>query len=242
MSAEETHTLVGAYALDALSDTERVAFERHLAGCGSCAVEAAELRATAARLADPVAVAPPSRVRAEVLAQVRRTVQVGPAVRGSVGSAGRPRRWLAAAAAVVVIAGGAAGATFAVAEHRVRVAQQHSAEADAITAVLAAPDARTSSVPASGGGQLTVVTSARLGRGVALLGALAVPGDSGAYQLWTLHGSTATSAGVLAAGSRGGARLIPDLVGVTGIAVSHEKAGGSTTGQPQLPVVASVTL
>jgi len=188
-----------------------------------------------------VAVGPPPALRAAVLARVSRTAQVGPAARSTVAGPPRVRRWLAAAAAVVVIAGGAAGATFAVQEQRVRDARSHAAEADAIAAVLAAPDAQSRAVPAAGGGELTVVTSASLGKGVALLGSLAAPGD-GAYQLWTMHGSQPVSAGVLAAGVRGGARLLPDLTGVTGVAVSHEQAGGSTTGAPHLPVVASVVL
>jgi anti-sigma-K factor RskA len=242
MTVAEVHTLAGAYALDALSETEKAAFQRHLAGCEGCAREATELRATAARLADPVAVGPPPALRAAVLARISRTAQVGPAPRSAVAGPPRVRRWLAAAAAVVVVAGGAAGATFAVQEQRVRDARSHAAEADAIAAVLAAPDAQSHAVRAAGGGELTVVTSARLGQGVALLGSLAAPGDNGAYQLWTLHGARAVSAGVLAAGVRGGAQLLPDLTGVTGVAVSHEQAGGSTTGAPHLPVVASIIL
>ena len=109
--------------------------------------------------------------------------------------------------------------------------------------MLAAPDAQSHAATGAGGGELTVVTSRPPGAGGRrLLGSLAAPGDTGAYQLWTLHGSQPVSAGVLAAGVRGGAWLLPDLTGVTGVAVSHEPAGGSTTGAPHLPVVASVVL
>ena len=38
MSAD-LHTLTGAYAADALSDTEQLAFERHLTACPACAQE-----------------------------------------------------------------------------------------------------------------------------------------------------------------------------------------------------------
>ena len=51
MSDQELHTLTGAYATDALDADERGAFEQHLESCGSCRLEVAELRATAARLA-----------------------------------------------------------------------------------------------------------------------------------------------------------------------------------------------
>ncbi|HEY1175361.1 MAG TPA: zf-HC2 domain-containing protein, partial [Phytomonospora sp.] len=50
--SDDVHTLVGAYALDALDDLDRARVERHLGRCPSCAGEAAELTATAARLAD----------------------------------------------------------------------------------------------------------------------------------------------------------------------------------------------
>ena len=68
MSAD-LHTLTGAYAAHALSDTERLAFERHLDACPACAQEVRELTETAARLGGAVAAPPPpdlwDRVRAE---------------------------------------------------------------------------------------------------------------------------------------------------------------------------------
>ncbi|MGW4275741.1 RskA family anti-sigma factor, partial [Streptomyces seoulensis] len=51
MTTMDLHSMTGAYALHALPDDERAAFERHLAGCASCAQEVAEFAATAARLA-----------------------------------------------------------------------------------------------------------------------------------------------------------------------------------------------
>jgi anti-sigma factor RsiW len=56
----DLHRLTGAYALHALSDEENASFERHLAGCASCAQETAELSATAARLGLAVATTPAS--------------------------------------------------------------------------------------------------------------------------------------------------------------------------------------
>ena len=47
----ELHHLAGAYALDALEESERAAFEQHLASCDWCTVEVADFRATAAVLA-----------------------------------------------------------------------------------------------------------------------------------------------------------------------------------------------
>ena len=50
----DLHKLTGAYAVDALDDLERARFEQHLAECDDCRAEVAELRETAALLADSV--------------------------------------------------------------------------------------------------------------------------------------------------------------------------------------------
>ena len=44
---EIPHTLAGACALDALTEPDRVRFERHLAGCEACRQEASSLREAA---------------------------------------------------------------------------------------------------------------------------------------------------------------------------------------------------
>ena len=86
------HNLTGAYAAQALADTERVSFERHLDACPGCAQEVRELAEITARLGAAVATAPPpglwDRVRAEALA----TRQVPPVTRrAGGGGAGRGR-------------------------------------------------------------------------------------------------------------------------------------------------------
>ncbi|MBO4209182.1 anti-sigma factor, partial [Micromonospora echinofusca] len=101
------HALAGAYVLDAVSDIERAAFSRHLADCETCALEVAELRETVARLADQTWSVPPPRMRAEVLAQIRRTPQLPPggvARPAGRGGSARWRQWTIAAAAAGVVA------------------------------------------------------------------------------------------------------------------------------------------
>ena len=51
---EIPHTLAGAYALDALTEPDRVRFERHLAGCEACRQEAGSLRENRLNVAGPV--------------------------------------------------------------------------------------------------------------------------------------------------------------------------------------------
>lgn len=50
MTTPDIHTLVGAYVLDAVDDTERTAFEAHLPACPACRAAVREFRATAALL------------------------------------------------------------------------------------------------------------------------------------------------------------------------------------------------
>ncbi|MGC5561579.1 anti-sigma factor [Streptomyces sp. FR-108] len=79
MSTEDPHTLTGAYALHALSDEEREAFERHLGKCEACARETAELSATAARLGLAVSLPARPALREHVLREIRTVRQEGPA-------------------------------------------------------------------------------------------------------------------------------------------------------------------
>jgi anti-sigma factor RsiW len=71
----DIHALAGAYALDAVDDLERAAFDRHLRSCESCALEVAELTETVAWLTHSVAEPAPAGLRAAVLAEVARTPQ-----------------------------------------------------------------------------------------------------------------------------------------------------------------------
>jgi anti-sigma-K factor RskA len=66
----DIHGLSGAYAVDALDDVERAAFERHLAQCRACQDEVASLRAAAAELPHLAATSPPPELRESVLRQI----------------------------------------------------------------------------------------------------------------------------------------------------------------------------
>ena len=66
----DIHALVGAYAVDALDDVERAAFERHLAECPACRAEVAGLREAAAVIGGSVPQDPPPGLRDRVLADI----------------------------------------------------------------------------------------------------------------------------------------------------------------------------
>jgi len=237
MTQVDIHALAGAYALDALDDLERVSFQRHVALCDACAQEVAELRETTARLADASWEAPPSTLKRDVMAEIGRTRQVGPAVRPAradrEGPAGRNRwrRWTAGAVAAGILAIGAATATYAVQEQRVRQSEQ-------VAAVLDDPDAVIRRVPVRGGGEMSTIVSPSKDAGIVLLSGLTNPDASHAYQLWYLEGDEKTSAGLMAAGSGGGFQFLERVGNAEAVAVTLEPAAGSE--QPTTDPLAAV--
>jgi|CZKW01.1.fsa_nt_gi hypothetical protein len=96
--AASAHTLVGAYAMDAVSDSDRAGFEQHLAECRSCREEIRELREATARLAVAAAVVPRPELKARALQAVTHIRQLPP-VSGEAGATApgaqsrQRRRW-----------------------------------------------------------------------------------------------------------------------------------------------------
>ena len=76
----DMRVLTGSHALNALSDLERMGFERHLHRCASCRAEIRGLRETAARLAMAKTVQPPAQLEQRVLAATYRTRRLPPLV------------------------------------------------------------------------------------------------------------------------------------------------------------------
>ncbi|THV27106.1 anti-sigma factor [Glycomyces paridis] len=238
----DVHTLIGAWALDAVDADERLRVERHLAECESCAQEAAELREAVSRLADVTLTEPPPRLRDAVLAEVRRTRQEAPAepapqARGSVRrsrAGGHRRLRLALGAAVLAVAAAFAGV--AVTWSVMRGAE--TGPESELAAVLEAPDAEVGSQAADGGGRVTVVSSAALDRAVVVVSGLAEVADDRSYQVWLVDEAGQVSAGVMDAGDSSATMLVDGLGDTQVIGVTNEPAGGSEV--PTLPMVADV--
>lgn len=76
----DIHALSGAYAVDALDEHEREAFERHLADCRDCQAEVDSLREAAASLADSVSLTPPEHLRGHVLGSIAKVRPLPPVV------------------------------------------------------------------------------------------------------------------------------------------------------------------
>jgi anti-sigma-K factor RskA len=236
----DIHTLAGAYALDAVTDLERVAFDRHVAQCEACAHEVAELRATAARLADDTAQTPPDRLREDVFEEIRRTRQVGPSTRSSGAPAPRWRRWAVAAAVVGLVAAGGVAVGYAVQDQRVRDAQRQATGARRVEMVLSAPDAQVRTAPGPGDGHVTVVTSASLNAGVAFVNRVTPPGPDRAYEFWLIRDAHPTRAAVMATDTGHATVLFDGVRGVQSLGMTDEPAGGSE--QPTTPVLVTIPL
>jgi hypothetical protein len=230
---EVPHTLAGAYALDALTEPDRVRFERHLAGCEACRQEAGSLREAAGRLAAVPAVPPPPRVREQVLAEAARTRQQAPlTVDVLAGSGRRAVRWRAPRMAVA-IAGGCIlvalvlGGLFIHTQRSLSVEQAHNR---AIATILNAPDATIMSAKAVKSGSATVVMSHRDHALVLTTAMLPALPAGQRYQVWLMGPHRTRPAGMLPVPHRGMtapvvvSRVAPgDMVGLT-----VEPASGST--------------
>jgi len=234
---EPIHSIAAPYALDALDDADRDRFERHLPGCPACQDEVRGFMAVAAVLAEAVTGVPPAGLRDQVLAAASCARQLSsaalPQPAAGAGRKTRPAprsRWVPrlalAAGAAGLAASAVLGGVTAAARHGQSAAQ---AQAQAIAAVLSAPDARLVSAATSAGGSATLVTSVRQGTMVFTSSGLpALPG-SRVYQLWFI-GRTTRSAGLVpvAISGRTAPVVASGLAAGDKVGVTVEPAGGSS--------------
>ncbi|MFJ3888477.1 anti-sigma factor [Streptomyces rubrogriseus] len=235
MRTEDLHSLTGAYALHALPDDERAAFERHLAGCATCEQEAREFAAATARLGLAATVAPAPALRDRVLHRVTTVRQVPPGG-GTAGKARRvaPRgrglaRWaLAACVAAAAGLGGTAVWQYERAQDAGQRAAQAERRAETLAGVLAAPDAESRTARLADGASGTLVVSERQDRAVFLASGMAEPPRGKVYQLWFNDHGTMRSAGLMDPGSTSQAVLMDGAVdGAAGVGITVEPASGS---------------
>jgi anti-sigma-K factor RskA len=251
MTMSDIHSLSGAYALDAVDDIERAAFERHLRECSSCSLEVLELRETVGRLSDSVAVEPPPRLRASVLQAVARTPQTPPgrAPRGGpAASAQRWRRFAAASVAAGVIAVGIGIGTWTIANRNLDDARRATAAAEAqlerVGQILAAPDAKQYITPATGGGTVTVTVSRSMNAAVAAMGGMPDAGAGKIYQLWMIPAGepavVAQSVGTTPPGDTSTTQVVP-VGDAKAFAVTVEPGDGGSD-KPTTEPVAFIAL
>lgn len=211
--AMELHTLVGAYVMDALPETERVGFERHLGSCEQCRDDVRGLREATAALSAAVAGQPPAQVRERTLRAASRLRQFPPVLpehshrrehpvnrSASARLAGlmlrdwRTRSVTAAAAAVLVAAAVLLGLHTTSMQDRLSAAEQRDHD---IAVVLGAADATTLTAKVTTGGTATVVMSHRNRALVVITHGLPALPSSRGYEVWLMNSSGDRPEGML---------------------------------------------
>lgn len=241
----DLHTLVGAFALDALEPVERDDYEFHLDTCDVCRQEVAELAATAARLGSVAEMQPSAAMRARVLDAVSRTPQHRPTVvslQAHRSARRTPALLLAAAAATAVLGIGVGVQQYQ--ENQDLESQQIAADReDAIIAeVLAAEDKVVRDSQTGSGLQLTVVTTPQSDNAVVSMGDLPKLPEGRTYQVWRIAGDKPDSAAVMGTDDlrNDDVTLLIDAEDADAVAVTEEPAGGSE--QPTTDALAAVKL
>ncbi|HZA31928.1 MAG TPA: anti-sigma factor [Propionibacteriaceae bacterium] len=233
----EVHGAVGSYVVDALDPEERADFESHLATCEYCRTEVDKLSEAVSKLAALEIIPPPTSVRDNVLASIRR-VRPLPApgdhertrVRVDELQVQRLRRrnrvLTVLVAAVTLAAVSLGGWTYTALQ-----AQQASQTAanQLQTELLAAPDARVYPVELKAGGRASFVVARSLNR-AAFVGNLPALSPDRRYQLWTISAGGQPRPDLLLSGGTGQAQeLRTPIADAAGLAISIEPSTGATT-------------
>ncbi len=222
----DVHALTGAYALDAVSDDERLVFERHLEDCDACRQEVAELRETATRLGAAVATTPPPRLKSSVMARIRDVRQLPP--EAPVLPLRRPGspwalRLSAAAAAVLLVVSGVLGVLLVRAE---RANQNVDAQAAAIAEIVRAGDAQVAHQGDASTGRMTALMSQSADKMLLLADDLPAAPAGHDYQAWTI-GPRVRSAGLLLPASGKASLEVTGIDSAQQVGITIEPAGGS---------------
>ncbi|MFD5325555.1 anti-sigma factor domain-containing protein [Streptomyces sp. NPDC127092] len=230
--ATDAHTLVAAYALGALDEDERKDFDAHLRTCEACRQEAAEFEATTARLAAAVSQTPPAAAKAQVMAAIDGVRQLppripAPRVAPALGGFLRRRAvpWALAASVAAAALGGVAVWQTQSAQEGEQQARQAQQQLDAVSSVLAAPDARTVHGRTANGALTTVVASDQQDKAVFTAANLPAPGAGKTYQLWLDHDGTMRPAGLI--DHDGTVILAGNPADAGAVGLTLEPAGGS---------------
>lgn len=250
---QQLHLLTGAYALNAVVDAERTAFERHALGDAQTREEVRSLSKTAALLAyGTPSETPPPELKASVMAAIRNTRQISPSAvvrdldsaRTSMGSStARPRRpgtssrrrvtAFAAAAALLIFAGAgvggwAMGHSSGSQSVEQRLASEQAQQATML-AIMATPDAKVATAKVGTSTLVTVASSGQANQAAILVKDMPAAPDGKSYELWFITAKGAVPAGLMdVAGTASSVQVLQGpLDGATHIGITLEPAGGS---------------
>ncbi len=209
----DIHHLGAAYALDALDERERMAFEAHYPSCEVCRADVVAFRATLTQVAAAQSTVPPASMKARVMAEVAQTRQLSPLLPDRVTDLAERRRrrqravgsvFAAAAAVVLVVAGTLA----------LRDGDDSPAFAGELAEVMESPDARLLTLDAGDSGAVGTVKvawSADGERAVLIADGLSAAPDGTAYELWSIAGGVPQPMRVLQPADDGTLRAVVDI-------------------------------
>lgn len=238
MTDDELDDLLGAYALDAVTDDERRQVTEYLERNPRARAEVESYREVAAHLALGSATPPPSGVWDRIAAELDSGVpEPGPALRRVMGDESRPRRstWLAAAAAAALAVVGAVVVTLAVAGDSSGPGDPGTAIEKAYGVAREDPDGRQASLVSA---DTTMTADAVIladGRGFVSARSLPTLASNETYQLWGVFGDgDVISLGVI--GNRPGIEQFTARGDIDGLVITQERSGGvvSSTKDPLL--------
>ena len=239
MTDIDVHHLAAAYALDALDDRERSAFEAHYGACEVCRTDVLEFRSTLTQVADSLVASPPVLLKAKVMAAVATTRQLSPLVAPVVALDERRRArslmsMAAAAAAIVMIVVGVVA---------FRGGDETDTFASDLARVMEQPDSQVLSLANQGGaeGTFRVAWSNSLGEAVLMGEDLPTTPDDKAYELWLITPDASMAMYVLDPAKDGNVHhTLKASVAPTAWAITVEPAAGSATATGDIIFVANV--
>jgi anti-sigma factor RsiW len=220
MERGELHDQLAAYALDALDDNERSAFEEHLAECEACRAELADFRETAGMLAYAAeGPTPPDALRERILEQAR---QERPAQSVVVLRPQRALRLTAIAAAAAVAAAIGLGVWAASLSSSLDAERNALAEQARAAAILA--DDESTRVPMGESGELVRSPD---GDAVMVVRNLPAAPEGKTYEAWVIDSGGPVPAGLFEGGGQEIVLLEEPVAEGSMVAVTLEPKGGS---------------
>ncbi len=256
---QQLHLLTGAYALNAVTESERTDFELHALADPQTLEEVRSLSETAALLAfGTPSEEPPPALKANIMAAIRQTGQLpATAVVRDISSArslarrdrGATRqrpRWVpavAAAAALVLVAGvgiggWALGHGFSQNNNDKQLAAEQTQQ-EAMLAIMGEPDAKIATTTVGGTTVVTIAASGKANQAAIMVKDMPSAPAGKSYELWFISGTGAVPAGLMKdpGASPSSVQVLEGPVdGATHIGITVEPAGGSPqpTTQPIL--------